>query len=79
MRALTRKAFADITRRKGRTTLMIIGILIGVLGLTAVNEASDLIRSTFFYSVDPQGVPTMSSIVDRLPADIEAQIAIFPM
>ena len=78
MRALTRKAFADITRRKGRTTLMIIGILIGVLGLTAVNEASDLIRSTFFYSVDPQGVPTMSSIVDRLPADIEAQIRHLP-
>src|SRR5450631_733578 len=57
---------------------MIIGILIGVLGLTAVNEDSDLIRSTFFYSVDPQGVPTMSSIVDRLPADIEAQIRHLP-
>lgn len=38
---LTRKAIADVTRRKGRTMLMILGIFIGVLGLTAVNGASD--------------------------------------
>lgn len=39
---LTRKAIADVTRRKGRTILMILGIFIGVLSLTAINGANDL-------------------------------------
>ncbi|HEX6483584.1 MAG TPA: FtsX-like permease family protein [Ktedonobacteraceae bacterium] len=38
----TRKAIADVTRRKGRTILMILGIFIGVLSLTAINGANDL-------------------------------------
>src|SRR5215469_12992735 len=38
----TRKAIADVTRRKGRTILMILGIFIGVLSLTAINGAIDL-------------------------------------
>lgn len=42
MSVLNRKAIADVTRRKGRTILMILGIFIGVLGLTAVNGANDL-------------------------------------
>jgi putative ABC transport system permease protein len=59
---LNRKAIADVTRRKGRTILMILGIFIGVLGLTAVNGANDLfgkdlnsaISSSFdvFFAVD---------------------------
>jgi len=38
----TRKAISDVTRRKGRTFLVILGIFIGVLSLTAVNGANDL-------------------------------------
>jgi putative ABC transport system permease protein len=38
----TRKAIADVTRRKGRTILMILGIFIAVLSLTAINGANDL-------------------------------------
>ena len=62
MSVLNRKAIADVTRRKGRTILMILGIFIGVLGLTAVNGANDLfgkdlnsaISSSFdvFFAVD---------------------------
>ena len=38
----TRKAIADVTRRKGRTILMILGIFIAVLSMTAINGANDL-------------------------------------
>ncbi|HKV58255.1 MAG TPA: FtsX-like permease family protein [Ktedonobacteraceae bacterium] len=59
---LNRKAIADVTKRKGRTILIILGIFIGVLGLTAVNGSNDLfgkdlnsaISSSFdiFFAVD---------------------------
>jgi putative ABC transport system permease protein len=42
MSVSTRKAISGVTRRKGRTILMILGIFIGVLGLTAINGANDL-------------------------------------
>jgi len=48
MNALTRKAVADVTRRAGRTILMVLGIMIGVLGITAVNQANSQIGGTFF-------------------------------
>lgn len=38
----TRKSLADVTRRKGRSILMILGIFIAVLSLTAINGANDL-------------------------------------
>ncbi|HEU0003481.1 MAG TPA: hypothetical protein VFQ36_21415, partial [Ktedonobacteraceae bacterium] len=59
---LNRKAIADVTKRKGRTILIVLGIFIGVLGLTAVNGSNDLfgkdlnsaISSSFdiFFAVD---------------------------
>ena len=50
----TRKAIADVTRRKGRTILMILGIFIAVLSLTAINGANDL------FSTDLQSVVSSS-------------------
>jgi hypothetical protein len=38
----TRKAIADVIWRKGRAILMILGIFIAVLSLTAINGANDL-------------------------------------
>jgi putative ABC transport system permease protein len=67
---LTRKAIADVTRRKGRTSLMILGILIAVMGLTAVNQANDLIGAAFLYSANPASVPTISFSVNRLPLSV---------
>jgi putative ABC transport system permease protein len=47
---LTRKSLADVTRRKVRTLLVILGIAIGVGGLTAINVTSGAIYSAFAYS-----------------------------
>src|SRR6516162_1581242 len=51
-RIMLRKALADVTQRKGRTVLVILSILIGVLGLTAVNIANDVIGGAFIFSHD---------------------------
>jgi putative ABC transport system permease protein len=78
MNALTRKALADVTRRKGRTLLAILGIVIGVLGLTAVNEASDLLSGAFFYTTDAGAVPDITVTVDHLPAAVATTIQHLP-
>ena len=54
-----RKALADVTQRKGRTVLVILSILIGVLGLTAVNIANDELGGAFIYSHDQSASPDM--------------------
>ncbi|MFI5271718.1 MAG: FtsX-like permease family protein [Ktedonobacterales bacterium] len=48
--ALTRKSLADVTRRKGRTLLVVLGIVIGVLGLTAINVAAGTLGAAFQFS-----------------------------
>src|SRR6516225_7437300 len=58
-RILLRKALADVTQRKGRTVLVILSILIGVLGLTAVNIANDVIGGAFIFSHDQSTSPDM--------------------
>lgn len=70
MSALTRKAVADVTRRLGRTFLMVLGILIGVMGLTAVNQANSQIVGTFLYNTDPSALPNIQLIANTstLPA-----------
>ncbi|MGH2497446.1 MAG: FtsX-like permease family protein [Ktedonobacteraceae bacterium] len=57
MRAITSKVFKDIFHRKLRTTLTIVGIAIGILGLSAINIASSQIRSSFEYSTDVSAQP----------------------
>ena len=37
---LAHKALRDVSRRKLRTLLVVIGIVVGVAGLTAINVAS---------------------------------------
>ena len=49
--ASLRKSLADVTRRKGRTLMVVLGIFIGVLGLTGVNFIQQTIFSAFTYSV----------------------------
>ncbi len=82
MRILTRKAVVDVTRRKGRTILMILGIFIGVLGLAAMIEATDLITGSFFYITDPEAVPhmvfTMDATMDQLPSSMLTTIQHLP-
>src|SRR5215469_11570884 len=68
----TRKAISDVTRRKGRTLLMILGIFIGVLSLTAINGANDLfskdLRDGISNSFD------LFFSLDQAPADLVSKM-----
>ena len=57
MRAITSKVFKDIFHRRLRTTLTILGIAIGIMGLSAINIASSQVRSSFVYSTDASAQP----------------------
>ncbi|EFH85146.1 ABC transporter permease [Ktedonobacter racemifer] len=48
--ALLRKAFADVTRRKTRTLGVILGIVIGVFGLTAITMFQDTYFAALAYT-----------------------------
>jgi putative ABC transport system permease protein len=78
MSVLWRKSLADLTWRKGRTLLLVLGILIGVLGITAVNEATSLIGGVFFYSADASAVPNILFTVNTLPVSVAATIQHLP-
>lgn len=62
-----RRPLADIGRRRGRALLVILGIFIGVFGLTAVNVTQDAIIQAFTFA---QGInasrPDVTLTVDRL-------------
>jgi putative ABC transport system permease protein len=62
---LLHKSITDVTRRKGRATFMILGILCGVLGLTAVNIANDRLGEAFTFE---SGLGTAPDLVFRTTA-----------
>jgi putative ABC transport system permease protein len=65
--ASLRKSLADVTRRKGRTLLVVLGICIGVLGLTAINTAEGSLFAAFTFSQSGQAIqPDILIDVDHL-------------
>ena len=65
--ASLRKSFADVTRRKGRTLLVVLGIFIGVFGLTAINTAEDALFAAITFSMSSQAIqPDILVDVDHL-------------
>ncbi len=82
MKASTIKVFKDVFHRKLRTTLTILGIAIGIMGLSAINIASNQIRSSFEYSSDVAAqpdiefftVPTSASFVNVLQQQSNVKI-----
>lgn len=60
MRALDKKAIKDITRRKLRTLLTVLGIAIGVMGLSAINNAAGQFNNSLQYSIDASAQPDIS-------------------
>ena len=65
--ARLRKSVADVTRRKGRTLLVTLGIFIGVLGLTVINSVEDTLINAFAYTRGYQATqPDFQMTVDRL-------------
>jgi putative ABC transport system permease protein len=69
MRAIRKKALADVTRRRGRTWLVALGIFIGVFGLVGINFTEDTLFSAieFTYSGNqPDFVLTVSRLDSAL-------------
>jgi putative ABC transport system permease protein len=74
MNALTKKAVRDATRRKLRTTLTVLGIAVGVMGLTAISLASGQFTSGLNAVNDTTGqpdiqfftAPTTASVADTI-------------
>jgi putative ABC transport system permease protein len=65
--ASLRKSFADVTRRKGRTLLVVLGIFIGVFGLTAINTAEEALFAAISFSQSGQASqPDIVLDVDHL-------------
>jgi putative ABC transport system permease protein len=88
IRATTRKSLADITRRPGRTLLIVLGIMVGILGLTALNVAGDALNAVFadgnntsaspnlsfsVLSVDPTLAPTLAAMPNVQTVQIETR------
>ena len=76
--ALTRKSIADVTRRRGRTILVILGILIGVFGLTAINVTTDAIQSAFAYSNTRTASPNISFLAQKVDPSLAASLEKIP-
>src|SRR5262245_26728113 len=69
--ARLRKSVADVTRRKGRTLLVTLGIFIGVFGLTVINSVEDTLVNAFAYTRGYQATqPDFQMSVDRLDATL---------
>jgi putative ABC transport system permease protein len=65
--ARLRKSHFDVTRRKGRTLLVVLGIIIGVFGLTAINTAENALFAAITFSLSGQATqPDIVLSVDHL-------------
>src|SRR5215475_11340778 len=62
MNALTKKAIKDVTRRKLRTALTVLGIAIGIMGLSAIGVATGQLQSSINYSTDQSSLPDIQFI-----------------
>jgi ABC-type antimicrobial peptide transport system permease subunit len=62
-----RKSVADVTKRKGRTLLVVLGIFIGVVGLVGINVTQDTMFSAVAFTIGNQtNQPDVVMNVDRL-------------
>lgn len=75
---LLKKALSDLIQRKGRTVLMVAGICLGVMGVTAVTEATGLLGGTFSYTTDATAAPNITVAVDSLPDSVVAALRQLP-
>ncbi|HLV99523.1 MAG TPA: FtsX-like permease family protein [Ktedonobacterales bacterium] len=79
MSASLKKSFADVTRRKGRTLMVVLGIFIGVLGLTGVNFIQDTIFFAFTYSTGTAAnYPDITLTVNQLAPALTPQLSAVP-
>jgi putative ABC transport system permease protein len=76
--ALARKSIADVTRRRLRTLLVVLGIAIGVLGLTAINVASDALSASLSFSANRSSAPDLSFSVHAVDSSLASTLAAVP-
>ncbi|HLG60752.1 MAG TPA: FtsX-like permease family protein [Ktedonosporobacter sp.] len=74
MSALLKKAVKDVTRRKLRAMLTILGIALGVMGLTALNTASAQVRASFNYTNDTAALPDIQFITASTQTPLAQQL-----
>jgi putative ABC transport system permease protein len=76
MSASLKKSFADVTRRKGRTLMVVLGIFIGVLGLTGITFMQQTLLSAFTYSAGTAvNAPDLTLQVNRLDPALTTQLS----
>jgi putative ABC transport system permease protein len=73
-----KKAFKDVTRRKLRTTLTVLGIAVGVLGLTAINVASSQLKASIAYTNDISAQPDISFVTSPSSPSLAQTLAAQP-
>ncbi|HEU0001857.1 MAG TPA: FtsX-like permease family protein [Ktedonobacteraceae bacterium] len=76
--ALTRKSIADVTRRRLRTILVVLGIAVGVLGLTAINITSSSLSESISFSANRASAPDFSFNVQAVDASLAPALAAVP-
>ncbi|HEU5440078.1 MAG TPA: FtsX-like permease family protein [Ktedonobacterales bacterium] len=76
--ALTRKSLADVTRRKGRTILVVLGIMIGVTGLTAINVAAGTLGAAFQFSASQTARSNIAIDVKGIGSSLAPELAAVP-
>ena len=65
MSAIWKKALADVTRRKGRSLLVMLGIFIGVFGLVGINFTEDTIFAALAFTLNGN-TPDFTMTVSKL-------------
>jgi putative ABC transport system permease protein len=76
--ALTRKSLADVFHRRGRTMLVVLGLLLGVFGLTAINITNATLLSAFQYTTDETTLPNIDFSVQSVDPSLAATLASVP-
>jgi putative ABC transport system permease protein len=77
-RILFRKSLSDVTRRKGRTLIVVISIFIGVFGLTVINVFGFKITNAFAHQLDTTHFPDIVIAVDHVDPALITQIKALP-
>jgi putative ABC transport system permease protein len=75
MSALTTKAIRDVTRRRLRTTLTVLGIAIGVTGLTAIAMASGQLTTGLNTLNDTTGQPDIQYFTAPTTAPVASELS----
>jgi putative ABC transport system permease protein len=78
MRAITKKAIKDVTRRTLRTALTVLGIAAGIAGLVAINVAATQLNDSIRFSADTSAQPDISFLTTPASDTVASALALVP-